>query len=346
MSSDIKEILRRAGELAGVDEDLSAIFERAQETRDREVEEIRESLPNQKTRRAFDREMRRLEVKNFETNRKKAEQYRKKNAKQLEKLRRRLKLDNKDNPYPKLIPAHDWIMVKEVQADHSGFAVRYYAKTCPHKIAVTICHRAALSYDGEKPKYSYVGDSAGSNRARSIFAIGMLIVRLSNTTGRKGQGWNRLLKGVPRMAFVAALGDPHDPKNKPHPNTIDGRHRTAPKAATDGRVGYFNALKAEGLFYTRQCHWRDGENPREQKGWHDLSAEEMPSTEHPGGWRTSLARYWVVSNQYVDAKNAEKRARLWIAWLAGCLPWGQDEDGQPVPEISFQPVQTASGPSG
>jgi hypothetical protein len=346
VSSDkLRELLRRAGELAGIDEDLSEVFDRAQSDRDREVEQIRESLPNQRTRKAFDKELRRQEVQHFEKNRKKAEKFRKANARQLEKLRKRLNLDNKDNPYPHLIPAHDWMMVKEVQADLSGFAAKYHAKTCPHKIAVTIIHRSALSYDGEAPKYSYVGESRGAKRARAILAIGLLIVRLSVTTGRKGQGWNRLVKGIPRAALVAALTDPRS-KAKLHPNTLDGRHRKAPKEATDGRVGYLNALKSQGLFYTRQAHWREGEDPRRIKGWHDIGANEMPSTVHPSGWKTSLARYWVVSDQYIDAKNAEKRAKLWIAWLAGCLSWAQDEEGRPVPEITYQPETKSASPSG
>lgn len=344
MSDDLRDLLRRAGELAGIDTDLGEIFDRARQN-ETETRETRDSLPTRKLKKAFDRELRRQEVTAQDRARVRAEKYRRTNARRLKILERTLRTNGNDNPYPRLVPADLWIMVKRIKADRSGWAAQYYAKSCPHKIAVTMCHRAALSYVNGKPRYSYAGESRGSIRARAIFAIGLLLVHMSKPTRRHGQGWNRVVKGIPQDVFTAALADPNDPRRKPHPNTVNGRHRVSPKETTDGRVGYLNALKAAGLFYSWQCHWREGEDPRSKKGWADILPEEIPSTiPNSSGWRVSLARYWVVSNQFTDAKSAEKRARLWVAWLAGCLPWGKDEEGNPVPEIDYKPVPKSASP--
>ncbi len=264
----------------------------------------------------------------------------KSNKRQLKKLDKLLEERDIKNPQPMLIPAHLWKQTRHIILDWTGWACRFYSRTCWHKVGVGITNRAALCYDeAGEATYSYVGQSRESIRARSILAAGLLWLGLSRPTGRKKQGWSRIVKGIPQDAFLAALSNPSG--KTPHRNTLDGTHRACDKEFTGGSVGYLTALKRAGLLYARQCKWRPGDDPKTHKGWEDIQPEEMAGNLQPSGWFTSTVRYWVVADQYSDPVDAEKKARLWLAWLAGCIPWQRDENGRFVPVSS--PNTTVNG---
>lgn len=319
----LKDILTRASLVAGTD--LCEVLEK----RRSQTEEIRSELPK-KARRVFDRELRKQREPKSERSKKQAAINNKANRRLLRKLDKILKERDIENPYPKYLPAHLWKQTRHVIYDWTGWACHFYSRLCWHKIGVAMAHRAALCYDENgNAKYSYVGQSREALRARTILAVSLLWLGLSRPTGRKHQGWSRIIKGIPQEAFLAAIANPSG--KHPHRNTLDGTHRDCADDYTGGSVGYLTALKRVGLLYTRQCKWKPGDNPRDQKGWSDILPEEMAGYLHPSGWYTSTVRYWIVADLYTDPVDAEKRARLWLAWLSGCLPWQRDENGAFVP---------------
>lgn len=325
MSDDsLRDVLSRMSVFAG--QDLCAIYDERRE----QTEQIRKELPK-KARRQFDKFLREQTESKSERKRKDAIINNKKNLKRLAKLDKELKALGLESPDPIIIPAHLAKQTRHVINDNTGWAARFYSRLCWHKIGIGLTHRAALCYDESgKPRYSYIGRSRESIRARSILAISLLFFGLSKPTGRRGQGWSRIVKGIPQEAILSLLADPHS-KQMRHINALTGTHRACPDNDTGGSVGYLPALKRVGVLYTRQCKWRPGEDPRDQKGWEDIRPEEMAGYLHPSGWYTSTARYWIVADLYKDAKDAERRAILWIAWLSGCIPWQRDEHGAFVP---------------
>jgi len=336
--NSIRDVLTRASVLAG--EDLVASFESTckkipldadlELDAGDEVERIRVSLPNSKTRKRFDREMQKTAKQaTSQSAQQRAFKFRKSNKKALAKLEKALKSAGVENPHPTVIGAHLWKQTQHIIADATGWAAKFYSRLCWHRIGVSLAHRAALCFDEITgvPRYSYVGHSREALRARHVLALGLLLLRLSAHTGRRFQGWMRLVTGIPLAALIAALRDPFSGR-RPHRNTVDGTHRAVEKTqnpdtgklentATDGNVGYLTALKAVGLCYTRQAKWRDGQNPAQLKGWADIRPEEMFSAERANGWFTSLNRYWIVSDRFTDPKDAARKAELYVAWLAG-----------------------------
>lgn len=325
MSVDkFKEILDRASLIAGTDLNASYHAKRDPES----IEEIRASLPNSRSRKQFDKEIKTAEKRaTNETASQRAYKHRKSNKRALAKLEKQLKAAGIANPDPKLIPSHLWKQTQHILADASGWAAKYYSRLCWHRIAVSLIHRAALCYvEDNQPKYSYIGTSREAQRARYVLAVGLLLVGLSTATGRRNQGWMRLVRGIPQAAILAALRDPFTGAQL-HRNALDGCHRVVPKivnqhtgkskpAVCDGRVGYLTALASVGLFYTRQLIWREGEDPTEKRGWDDLKPEEHTGEAHNGLF-TSLNRYWIVADQFTDPADEAKRAELYVAWLAG-----------------------------
>lgn len=326
--NSLRDILSRASKLA--DTDLCQILDRQKS----DVETIRAELPK-KARRVFDRELRHQRESKTDRSRKRAAINNKANQRQLRKLDKILRERDIENPYPDLIPAHLFKQTRHIIFDWNGWASRFYSRICPHKIGVGLTHRAALCYDENGvPRYSYIGQSREAIRARCVLAAGLLWLGLSKPTGRKHQGWSKIVKGIPQQAFLAALSHPGN--KRLHRNALDGTHRKCADSDTGGSVGYLVALRRAGLLYTRQCKWRPGQDPSTQKGWNDIQPEEMAGYLHPSGWFTSTVRYWIVADQYTDPKDAEKKARLWIAWLSGCLPWQRDENGCFVPCSSHE----------
>ncbi len=320
----IKEILTRASELAG--QDLCAIYEARRE----HAEEIRAELPR-KARRIFDREMARQYKTRAEKQQKQAIKINKKNQRILAKLDKALKARGIEIPRPKEIEYPLWRQTKHILLDTTGWAARFYARICWHKVGVGLAHRAALCYDEHgNARYSYAGNSPGARRARHVLATCLLFFGLCEPTGRRDHGWMRIIKGIPQDAFLACLADPSTGE-KPHRNTFDGTHRDCEDSYTGGTVGYLTAMKRIGICYTRQAKWRPGDDPSKQKGWEDILPEEMAGYLHPSGWFTSTVRYWIVADEFNDPVDAAKRARLWLAWLSGTIPWQQDEQGRFVP---------------
>jgi hypothetical protein len=270
---NIRDILKRAGNLAGTD--LLSIYDSRRGIED-EIERVRKELPNQQTRKRFDRELDQQSKRKRKAKQRQNEaiRNRKSNRTALARLEKRLRAEGIDNPKPKLIPAHLWKQTRHILADHSGWAARYYSKLCFHKIGVSICHRAALCYDADqKPKYSYIGNSRESCRARFVLASGLLLLCLSRSTGRRGHGWNRLVSGIPQRAFLTALRDPFTGR-LPSSSSFNGtHHKTDDKKVTDGNVGYLTALKRVGLLYTRQTKTAEKHLAKNIKGWADIRPE-------------------------------------------------------------------------
>lgn len=320
MPDDIRDILSRAGHLAGTD--LVSIFNKRKNV-ESEVERIRSELPNNQTRKRFDHELDQQTKRQRKARQRQSEaiRNRKSNRRALQKLERKLKAEGIENPQPRLIPAHLWKMCQHILADQSGWAARYYSKICYHKVGVSIVHRAALCYDEKGiPKYSYIGNGRDACRARFVLASGLLLLCLAKPTGRHGHGWNRLVSGIPQAAILAALRDPFTGK-RPSSSSFNGtHHQTEDKEVTDGNVGYLTALKRVELLYTRQTKTAEKHLAKNVKGWANIRPEEQLGKRTPSGLFCSLARYWVVSAEWTDPVDAEKRAKLWVAWLGAVLP--------------------------
>lgn len=320
MVDSIRDILSRAGHLAGTD--LLSIYESRRGVEE-EVERVRKELPNQQTRKRFDKELHNQTKRQRRAKQKQNEaiRNRRSNRTALARLEKKLKSEGIENPKPALIPAHLWKQTRHILADHSGWAARYYSKICYHKIGVSICHRAALCYDSKGvPKYSYIGNGRDACRARFVLAAGLLLLCLARRTGRHGHGWNRLVWGIPQKAILTALRDPFTGR-LPSSSSFNGtHHQTDDKEVTDGNVGYLTALKRAGLCYTRQTKTAEKHLAKNVKGWEDIRPEEQLGKRTPSGLFCSLARYWIVSAEFTDPVDAEKRARLWVAWLSAALP--------------------------
>jgi hypothetical protein len=349
MSDKLREILLRLSENSGLDEYISEYDKSVEENR-REVAETRASLPNRQAKRRFDKEMRREATKKKSYSEETSLRQRKKSFRLLKKLDARLKESGAPDCDIRVIPPHIWKTCQHVIADSSGWAAKHFSKKCPDKIGITIIHRAALSFDknGEQEKYSYQGDSPGSIRARKILAHGLLFEMLARRTGRRGQGWNRIVKGIPQAAIQAVLRDPYS-GHRPHINSINGTHRKCSSDETNGSVGYLTALKRVGFCYSRQARWKHGADPRKLKGWNDIQPNEMAGKPHNSGWVTSCARYWIVSDSFLDAKEGSKRAKLWVAWLAGQQSYTDIDDNgvaQPDKNSPESTVARAHSPPG
>jgi hypothetical protein len=323
---NIRDILSRAGHLAGTD--LLSIYESRRGQVEDEVERVRKELPNQQTRKRFDKEIDNQTKRQRQSKQRQAEaiRNRKSNKKALAKLEKRLKAEGINNPHPVLIPAHLWKQTQHILADPSGWAAKYYSKICYHKIGVSIVHRAALCYDADgKPKYSYIGNGREACRARFVLAAGLLLLCLARRTGRHGHGWDRLVSGIPQAAILTALRDPFTGK-LPSSSSFNGTHHKTELEITDGNVGYLTALKRAGLCYTRQTKTAEKHLAKDVKGWEDIRPEEQLGKRTPSGLFVSLARYWIVSAEFTDPVDAEKRARLWVCWLGAVLPERVDFD--------------------
>lgn len=320
MPDHIRDILSRAGHLAGTD--LISIFEKRKSV-ESEVDRIRKELPNTQTKKRFDRELDKQVSRDDRRKQKQRDVYRnrKSNKRALQKLERKLRAEGIKNPQPKMIPAHIHKQTQHILADPSGWASRYYSKLCWHKIGVSMCHRAALCYDEKgKPKYSYIGNSREAQRARFVLASGLMLLCLSRPTGRRKQGWTRLISGIPQKAILSALRDPFTGK-RPSLSAFNGtHHKLDDKDLTDGNIGYLPALKRIGMVYTRQVKTADKNLAKTHKGWADIRPEEMLGKRTATGLFCSLARYWVVADLWLDPVDAEKRAKLWVAYCSSQLP--------------------------
>jgi hypothetical protein len=284
----------------------------------KEVKKHRDQLPNRPTKRAFDKELKK-KPKNKRTQ--EARRNRSADSRRLKKLQRQLDKQYPQDTTPALIPTHLYKSVKHVVADTTGGAADLYLDTCPHKIAVTNIRKIALAIDETgKAKYSFSGINQGAVRARYIAALGLLLVGLSRRTGRKGDRWNRIVKGIPQSVLIQAISHPAKDANPVSYSAFNGTHdKTVRKTALDGSVGYLRALKNGELLYTRQAHWLDGGRPQ-SRGWEDLKPYEVAPGVIDGKWKVSYCRYWILTDEYTSPKDAARRAELFRDWLGGNLP--------------------------
>lgn len=307
----------------------------------KEIDETREQLPNRSTKKAFDRALKNLRPKNQT---KEAKRNRANDIRRLHKLQKRLEKTHGPGTVPELISSHLYKQTWQCVADSTGAAVIMYLDACPHPIAKTRIRRTALCPDDQgNYKYSFAGNSRGSVRARAVAALGLLLLGLSRTrNGRKGR-WKRLVKGIPLRSLREALTHPAIRDEIPHVNTLIGKHRSDPKnILTDGGVGYLRALKNSDFCYSMQAHWRDGDRPS-GRAWKDITQNEIVPGRTESGWKVSLPRYWIISEQYTSPSDAKIRAEMWIDHIAGTLP--DDKHAQPErPQTSQKPVQDLSPP--
>lgn len=339
---DIHNILNKLSQVVGV-ENLDGFYNKSRTIeKDSEIDRTREALPNRQARSRYDKELR----KQRKTERKNAKKVNRANLRVVQRIKDKLLKGGIENPFPTMIPAHLWLDCQAMIADSTGKVIREYARTFENRIALTRIHRAALGMispestkniedrdnlgsqaDISNPAemsraYSYAGSDVGALRARRVFALGWLLVKLSRPTNRKGK-YNRLVANLPQAALIGALRDPFTGKQV-HRTTVSGRHRYA---GQPGEIGYLDALKATDVLYTRQAIWK-GERPT-TKGWEDIRPEEVAG-ETEDGLKFSLDRYWIISSQHTDPKDAAEQAIMWCDFLAGCQPWEAWLQPEPV----------------
>lgn len=343
---DIHNILNKLSQVVGV-ENLDDFYKKARTTENDSVKPIipvidrtREALPNRQARSRYDKELKRKK----KTERHSAKKVKRANLRIIARLKDKLLRGGVENPCPNVIPSHLWLDCQAMIADQTGKVIREYANMLDNKIALTRIHRAALGMIATKNiddrdldavqtpdisppnemsrAYSYAGSDVGALRARRVFAVGWLLVKLSKGTSRKGK-YNRLVAGIPQAALLGALRDPYTGRQA-HRTTLSGRHRYSGQA---GEIGYLDALKASDLLYTRQAIWR-GEKPA-TKGWEDIRPEEMAG-ETADGLKFSLDRYWIISSQHTSPQEAAERAIMWVDFIAGCQPWEAWLQPEPV----------------
>lgn len=302
----------------------------------KEIDEVREKLPNRISKKAYDRALKNLKPKNRA---KEAKRNRANDIRRLHKLSTNLEKTHGKGVCPELIPSHLYKQTWQCIVDSTGAAIKLYLKVCPHSVAKTYIKRIALCPDEQGiNKYSFAGHSRGSVRARCVAAFGLLLLGLSRPTRRYKGRWNRLVKGIPLVAFRKALTHPAIREQIPSINTFIGKHRSDPdNILTDGGVGYLRALKNGEFCYTMQAHWLMGEKP-EHKAWQDITPNEIVPGRTESGWRVSLPRYWILTDKFMNAKDAQQRAELWIAWLAGQLP----EEPESLPVKPLEPSFTGN----
>lgn len=323
MSSDesLSSILDRISQVTGVD-GLRSIYEKSREERaaTSEVQDIiRESLPNRQS-------SPQIEKARKHENRKPQSQKKVKgaNLRLLKRLKKRVKELVGYDYKPKFISADLWYDCYTIVWDKTGKAIREFSRQCSNKIAIARINRAALGIideNGER-KYSYFGDSRGAVRARSIFAVGWLLLNLAVGTRRKGP-YNLLVAGIPQSAIIDMLSGGRK-EERIYRTTLSGTHRRTRLA---GEIGYLDALKQSGFCYTRQVKWKR-EDPS-TKGWEDIRPNERAGSN--GDWNFSTARYWIITSQFNDSKDPDVRSQLWVDHVAGSQPPEQWISTVPIP---------------
>lgn len=222
---------------------------------------------------------------------------------------------------PKGIPYDIYVDCQVIISDRTSKTIQGFSRQLKNKIGLARINRSALGIrDDGKALYSYRGDSRGSQRARAIFATGWLLWRLSRGTNRKGP-WNRLVTGLPQKRMIAAI-TPYGERK--HVNTFTGKRR---EGENPWDIGYLDALKESGFCYTRQAKWSVSKgNKPTAKGWEDYRESEKGGERN--GLAFSLARYWIISDQYSASSNPEFIQKMLVDYVAGCQPidvWISDQ---------------------
>lgn len=314
MSSDdsLSNILEHLSQVVGVD-GLKDRYEKSllDASKTREVTEvIRESLPKRQPSPHTEQKTRPQSKSNREKSQKKVKGA---NLRILARLKKRVKELVGYDYKPKFISADLWYDCYTIVWDTSGKAIREFSRQCSNKIALSRINRASLGIiteNGER-KYSYFGDSRGAIRARSIFAVGWLLLNLAVGTRRKGP-YNLLVAGIQQSVIIDMLSGGRK-EERIHRTTLSGTHRATRLA---GEIGYLDALKDSGFCYTRQAKWQ-GDDPN-IKGWEDIRPTERAGSND--GWNFSTARYWIITSRFNDSADSEVRRQLWADHMAGSQP--------------------------
>lgn len=326
MGDRLRDIISRLS--TSTDLDLVEIYDQSKSVKDetdpnelhrKQVQEKRATLENRKIKRTFDKQLKKKPKKNDRT--REIKRNRANDARRLKKLQKQLDAQYPQETIPALIPTHLYKEIKHIVADTTGGAAKLYLAMCPHKIAVTNIRRDALAIgpDGVA-KYSFSGVDQGAQRARYIVALGLLLIGLSKRTGRRGDRWNRIVKGIPQSVLIDAISHPAKDSKPVSYSAFNGTHdKTQRESALDGSVGYLRALKNGGLLYTRQAHWLVGGKPQ-SRGWNDLQTNEVAPGLIDGKYKVSFCRYWLLTDEYISVKDAAVRAQLMADYLGGNLP--------------------------
>lgn len=351
MGDRLRDVISRLS--AQTDLDLVDIYDQAKSVKDpddldlneehrKDAKKQRDLLPNRPTKRAFDRELKK-KPKNKRTQ--EARRNRSADIRRLKKLRKQLDEQYPEGTIPALVPTHLYKTVKQIVADTTGAAAELYLSTCPHKIAATNIRRNSLAVgDDGKAKYSFSGINQGAIRARYLCALGLLLVGLSKKTGRKGDRWNRIVKGIPQSVLIQAISHPSKDAKPVSKSAFNGTHdKTQRTTAIDGSVGYLRALKNGELLYTRQAHWLVGGKPQ-TRGWDDLKPYEVAPGIIDGKYKVSYARYWILTDEYTSPKDAARRAELFRDWLGGNLLEAPQRSVQARPGRA-EPLSTVVSPA-
>lgn len=235
------------------------------------------------------------------------------NLRVIARLKKRYKNLIPNGLEPTGIPYDIYVDCQIIVSDRTGKSIAGFSHQMKNKIALARTNRAALAIDSDgRAMYSYRGDSRGSQRARAIFATSWLLWRSSRGTNRSGP-WNRLVTGIPQKRIIAAI-TPYGERK--HVNTFSGRRR---RGQNPWDIGYLNALKQSGMVYTRQAKWSVSEgNKPTARGWEDYRESERGGERN--GLAFSLARYWIISDQYTSSRNPKIKQHMMIDYIAGCQP--------------------------
>lgn len=323
MGDKLRDIISRLSTVTNMD--LVDIYDQSKSAKSsdpieehrKEVLEHREKLPNRVAKRAYDKALKvRPKLDNKEKKRNRSN-----DSRRLSKLQKILDEQYPPGAVPVVIGSALYKQTKHIVADSTGDAARLYSRMCKHKIAVTGIKRIALATDKDgNNKYSFSGNDRGAVRARAILALGLLLVGLSKRTGRRGDRWNRLVRGLSQKILIEAISHPAKDAKLISYSAFNGTHdKDAPSDCVDGSVGYLRALKNGKFCYTRQAHWKVGGEPL-SRGWGDIQPNEVAPVLIDGIWKVSFCRYWIVTDMFNAPKDAAARAQLWVDYLGAHLP--------------------------
>ncbi len=202
-------------------------------------------------------------------------------------------------PEPECPPSfrlQDWRRADACWHDNTGKFARAWLALLPPVWAGIIRCAALGEVDGGVTRLW------DSERARAIVILGCVIVGNAHASRRKGKH-RYLVRGFTRGAFAAICRGGRG--RALHLNTISGQHRMgAPDHS--GELGYLDALKRAGLFYSQQLpaeqvtpweRWKVTRGKRGGDGTEDLSV--------------TTNRYWLINpNPYDGHLVAEVRVML------------------------------------
>lgn len=146
-----------------------------------------------------------------------------------------------------------WRTCKELRSNTSGAAWRYHAGKVRNKAALGATWRAAFGPYADSPEHTRRGFA--DDRARALLTLGYALTVLAKHPSRSGSG-EKIVKGIPVECLQWLLAYP-DGSNRPHRNTLTGRHRGPDSRPDGGDLGYLRALEQAGLIVSARQWYHD-----------------------------------------------------------------------------------------